>query len=186
MNLHYLFHCKNCDAPIVLHAGTLGRPFEPQAVRTNDSQSVAATCFQCKHIGSYSALGTSPDYDSRWQALAPPQNVNTEFFGWLECEDRVCRTPLPLFSPVTATMAAEEREAEIAAWIWDGLRCPSGHTIRKPVLRLETPFFLSCPSCDAPGDPHTRDWFHVGKKVECGFCGKTHTVTADDIRKLDD
>jgi hypothetical protein len=83
-------------------------------------------------------------------------------------------------------MTEAEREAEIASWIWDDLRCPAGHIIRKPVLRLEAIVSLKCAtaSCDASFE-YPRDWFQVGKRIECVFCGQQLTLTEEDIMRLE-
>lgn len=181
----YLFHCKYCQEPIVLRSETIGRPFEPPTARTNHATSVAVPCPRCKRVGKHSALGTSPDYDPQWRAVVPDQTVKTEFLTWLECEGTPCYTPLPLASPVTASMTDAKREAEIASWIWDDLRCVCGEKVRTPSIRLEYPYSLKCPGCGEPSMPHTRDWFQVGKKMECDLCGKRFTLTEEHMRQLD-
>ena len=60
------------------------------------------------------------------------QSVDPVFSGWLGCVERGCETPLPLFSLVSIPIEDEERRKELSTWQWDGLKCPSGHSIEKP------------------------------------------------------
>src|SRR5947209_9276795 len=88
MIFHYEFHCKNCKGPIVLHAETLGRPFEPQGIQTNSFHSLAVPCFLCKRVEIYSPDRSSPHHDKTLRVVSPAHVAETEFLGLLECDDK--------------------------------------------------------------------------------------------------
>lgn len=130
MIAHYEFVCKGCGGPIILHAQTLGWPFEPQAARTTYASSVAVACYRCKQIRTYAGDKNSADY-TPFQRRSPDRILETDPVILLKCAGENCRVPIWLFSPVTATMTAEAKAAEIESWIWDDLKCPAGHPILK-------------------------------------------------------
>ena len=106
------------------------------------------------------------------------------YSGWLECGDSSCKAHVPIFARLNPAVSPGARQRESMDWIWDGVHCPSGHAIPKPVLRLEPPCSLDCPSCGATSWEEPRDWFQDEKRIECVFCGKFLTLTAEHISSL--
>lgn len=119
---------------------------------------------------------------ARWY----PQSQLSEwaYSGWLECGDSSCKAHVPIFARLNPAVSPGARQRESMDWIWDGVHCPSGHAIPKPVLRLEPPCSLDCPSCGATSWEEPRDWFQDEKRIECVFCGKFLTLTAEHISSL--
>lgn|ERR1700731_981905 len=132
---HYEFDCRNCGAPILLHAETISQLFEDQDIQPNDSHSLAVPCFRCKHVGIYSPDRNSHYHHSAFRVKSPGQIVETEFLGLLECDGASCKFHAPLFSVMTKSMPDEERLSEIQSWIWDGMLCPNGHLIGATIVK---------------------------------------------------
>ncbi len=129
--LHYIFHCKGCDAPIVLHAEKLGQQFGPRGDRSKGTRNVGVACSRCKQIRNYSPDKSHPDYDPRYRVVFQPQIAETESLGLFQCASRRCVPLIRLVSAETGTMTAEEKAAEIATWIWDDFHCNAGHKIQE-------------------------------------------------------
>jgi hypothetical protein len=93
------------------------------------ADAVAVPCHHCKHvqliIRGDLAVGRVK------VASNPLETVFLEV--WLRCEGSGCGfRPAPVYAQWLPAATAEERKAEIEAWIWDGLRCPQGHPVLNP------------------------------------------------------
>jgi hypothetical protein len=177
----YLFRCKNCDAPIMLQAETLGRPFEPQAIRSANLTSVGVSCPHCRRIKNYSLVESSPDFDPTGKGVVLVQPVKTDFLGWFQCEEQSCGTPTLLVSPVTATMTTEQRTADIETWIWNDFRCTAGHRIQKP--KCMVPLRCSIPGCGR-FTHYSLGNIVVGAKIQCSWCGNTVVLSEEDPLRI--
>lgn len=129
---HYLFYCRDCEAPILLRAETLAQPSGPQVFRSTAFLSLAVVCPHCKRVRSYSLDKASPNYDPMGKLVAPDKTSNAMSAGWLRCDEENCQTPLPLFSLASVPIDDEARRALLATWIWGDVKCPSGHPVPKP------------------------------------------------------
>src|SRR5215472_9838647 len=130
VNLHYVFHCKSCHAPLVLHAEKLGQQFMPRGNRPIGTRCVGVACPQCKEIRCYSNDKRHWQYDPTWRLVYRHPIVETEVLAAaLHCADSFCVPLTRLVSPARPGMSKEERAAEIASWNWDGFFCNAGHQI---------------------------------------------------------
>jgi hypothetical protein len=132
MHFHYVFLCRNCSIPIWLHSETLGRPFEPQGVRSSNALSIAVVCPHCKNVRSYSLAENSPDYDPKGTVVSADHIADTVPYGLLECDAEDCKTRLPLVGVKSISTDDAKKKAELNSWNWDGLKCPTGHPISRP------------------------------------------------------
>ena len=193
MALVHSFHCKTCRKPILLPSETLARTLEDLALDSTDSLLVALACNHCSHVYTYALASTEPrSHDAEDTDLPSNPGGDVGLVATLLCDAEGCDTPLPLFAQWSATTTPAEKQAAAAAWIWAEMTCQSGHPIAKPVAGLESILSLRCPNwkregsehCDATLD-YPRDWFQIGKRVECPFCGLVFRLTPEHIEKLE-
>jgi uncharacterized Zn-finger protein len=192
MSLLYRFHCKTCHKPIPLPSETLERTLEYLALSVKDASLAAVACHHCNHVHIYALKNTEPlTDDAAGVEPASDESSGMEFVASLLCDAEGCDAPLPLFAEWSATTTPAEKQTAAAAWRWADMTCQSGHPIRKPVAGSESFVSLRCPNgkredsqrCDATFE-HPRDWFEVGKRVECPLCGLTFKLTAEHIQEL--
>src|SRR5262245_22913089 len=192
MPLLYRFHCKTCDKPILLPFETLGRTLEDLALQSRDASLVAVACHHCQRVHTYALTNTAPlTNDAEDKEILSNQSGGMEFVATLLCDAEGCDTPLPLFAQWSATTTPAQKQTAADTWTWADMTCQSGHPIRKPLVGLESIASLRCPNwkredsqrCDATLE-YPRDWFEVGKRVECPFCGLTFKLTAEHIQEL--
>lgn len=182
-SLHYVLRCE-CAADILLPLEIVGHWSASQPSKFEDIEPIVVVCDRCKRVGNYDLARKSPN-PPFGPLVSVPVMSEWAYLGWLECEDKACKAQLPVFARINPAVSPEDRQLESLDWIWDGVHCPNGHRIPKPVLRLESPCSLNCPSCGAPSWEESRDWFKVGKRIECAFCGRFLTLTAEHIDKLE-
>ena len=131
--LHCLFRCQHCALTIWLPHKSLGHMFGNQELRTIHAPAAIVVCPYCKQVQTCRYQeATDAEHLASDRAVYLPHSVDTVLAGWLQCEKEECRTPLPLFVQWSETTTEEEREADIKTWVWDGLRCPAGHSIAQP------------------------------------------------------
>ena len=134
-HLHYVFLCRDCSIPIWLHAEMLGRPFEPQGVRSMEPDAIAVVCPNCNHVRSYSLVEKSPSYDPTGTVVFENHVAATVPLGLLECVQGTCRTPLPLCGVKSIPTDEEDKREMLHSWIWgDDVICPNGHRVLKPKI----------------------------------------------------
>jgi hypothetical protein len=182
-SLHYALRCE-CAADILLPLEAVGQWFASQQGKSKDIEPIVVVCDRCKRVRNYDLTRKSPN-PPFGPLVSVPVVSEWAYLGWVECEDKSCKIHLPIFARLNQAISPEQRERESLDWIWDGVRCLAGHTIPKPVLRLEPPCSLNCPSCGAPSWEEPRNWFEVGKRIECVFCGKFLMLTEEHISKLE-
>jgi uncharacterized Zn-finger protein len=192
MPLLYLFHCKTCHKPILLPFETLARTLEDIALQSKDASLVAVACHHCSHVHTYALTNAEPlTDDAKGMEILSNQSGDMEVVATLLCDAQGCDTPLPVFAQWSAATTPAEKQTAAAAWTWADITCQSGHPIRKPVVGSESFVSLRCPNgkredsqrCDAIFE-YPRDWFEVGKRMECPFCGLTFKLTAEHIQEL--
>jgi len=114
---------------------SLGHMFGNEERRTIDAPAAIVVCPYRKQVQTCQYSDTRdaerPPLD---RAIFLPRSVDTVLVEWLKCGEEACKIPLPLFVQWSPTTTEEERKAEIKTWIWDGLRCPAGHSIPKPEM----------------------------------------------------
>jgi hypothetical protein len=125
---HYVFDCK-CGKPIALHAEKIWQRFEDQDIPATAPHPLVIACFHCKRLGIYS-LDEDSHHRTQYRVVSLDPPIETECFGWLQCDEASCGFLAPLFAAGTLSMQAEERTNEIASWSWDELRCHGGRLIR--------------------------------------------------------
>ena len=113
---------------------TLGYIYGDPALRTIDAPVAVVVCPYCKQVQTCQypeAKDGEPLPSDRVVGL--PHCVDWVRVGSLQCEVEGCTPPLPLFAQWgSETTSAEARAADIKTWVWDGLRCPTGHSIPQP------------------------------------------------------
>jgi uncharacterized Zn-finger protein len=176
----------------VLPSETLVRTLEDLALPSKDASLVAVACHYCQHVHTYALTNMEPPADdAEGMETGSNRGADMEFVATLLCDAEGCDIPLPLFASWSGTTTPAEQQTAAAAWRWTDLTCPSGHPIRKPVVGSESIASLKCPNwkredsqrCDAILE-YPRDWFEIGKRVECPFCGLTFKLTAEHIQEL--
>jgi|SRR5882724_2031842 len=148
--------------------------------------------------------------DVRWEEMPMSAQTSLKDQRWFlvayECAIENCGTPIEFHVLRDATVR-KKTEFEISQKLqtepWTGAS-PCGHTIgtttnqqvgivvneqtipgyRPPTLRLERPVSLNCPMCHNPSWAYTLDWFQVGKRIECYFCGAYLTLTEEIVKGL--
>lgn len=180
--LHYILKC-NCRAEILLPFEMVKQWCASQKGQAKDVEPIVVVCDRCKHVLNYELVRKSqnPPFGP---LVSAPSMSEWAYLGWLECGDSSCKAHVPIFARLNPAVSPEARQRESMDWIWEGVHCPREHAIPKPVLRLEPPCSLDCPNCGAPTWEEPRDWFQDGKRIECVFCGKFLTLTAEHISSL--
>jgi hypothetical protein len=116
-----------------LLAENCGRIFHPPPHQAIESDYVIVGCPDCKRVDKYTLRQTSPDYNPADSVVGAPLHVlTTDFLAVLECEAGNCEFQSPVVALWNSSMTAEERQADLATWKWEGLTCSSGHPIPKP------------------------------------------------------
>jgi len=134
MTLHCVFRCQRCPSTIMIPHKTLGYMFGSPEPRTIDAPAAILVCPYCKQVQTCRYLeakdGEPLPLD---RAVGLPHSVDWVLVIWLQCATEGCTPPLPLFAQWGSETTSEEvREADIKTWVWDGLRCPAGHSIAQP------------------------------------------------------
>jgi hypothetical protein len=118
---HSVYSCRFCRRRLWLSDQILERPFAP----------VGIVCSNCKRFATYSLDKNSPYYDGTAKREYSVPVVTTSL-GARRCVEANCKTPLLLFALTSLPIEEEEKRREVDGWIWDDLKCPSGHLIIKP------------------------------------------------------
>jgi hypothetical protein len=92
---------------------------------------VGIVCFNCKYAETYALETNSRFYDSTAYYGQSDMDVGM-FIGMVACDAPACTTLLPLFFSRHVPTDQEEKSQEVNAWIWDRLKCPSGHSVPQP------------------------------------------------------
>jgi uncharacterized Zn-finger protein len=147
--------------------------------------SIVVACTRCKRVYRFDT-GYMLSLPTR-EGLAPyaPDAPTRVFRVPIQCAVEGCLTPAVIHVTLNSNTTAEQLQAVIDAWWWDILRCPSGDAIPPRTIRLEPILSLKCPNadCDASFD-YPRDWFRVGKSIECVFCSNRFILTTEMLDKL--
>jgi hypothetical protein len=132
----YHFRCAACERAILFPAQKLDNIFQAPNRLTTDIDSVGIACWKCKHVANYSLNENSPDYrpyDPVRHSVFATQLLVTEYVKRLRCGEENCKVPLPIYGQWNESTTDEEREADIATWVWRfDLHCPKGHLIEFP------------------------------------------------------
>jgi hypothetical protein len=116
-----------------LPAETLRRKFEDPIFGTMDSLVALAACPHCKRVQTYTYRASRDAALSVWgPAVVEPLAAHTRCVAVLKCEEPSCEIPMPLFGQWSFATTEQDWKDDIATWVWDGLVCPAGHSIRKP------------------------------------------------------
>jgi hypothetical protein len=129
---HCCFHCTWCEGIISLPHDRLGLMFGGPAIRRFNARSIATVCESCHHVGGYSLFRGCAGFDTRHK-LAPVHVAGiTRLVDLLRCEESTCSSALPLFISTERALTTGAAQELAKRWDWEGLKCASGHPVRKP------------------------------------------------------
>jgi hypothetical protein len=63
--------------------------------------------------------------------MPAPVSGDTVLLEWLQCDAQDCPFPVPFFVNFESGLSTEDKLRLAAHWIWQDLRCMSGHRIRR-------------------------------------------------------
>src|SRR5215470_13821102 len=130
-DLQYGVRC-DCGADILLPLEVLSQWFASRRGQAKDIEPIAVVCNRCKRVRNYD-FARKRQNPPRVPLLSLPKSAEWAYLGWLLCEDKTCEARLPMFARMNSAVSPEDRERESLDWIWEGLRCPAGKPIPKPV-----------------------------------------------------
>lgn len=137
--IYRVLYC-NCGEPIPLLQDALARLFADPKHLTSDSHEIAALCLRCKLVGKHQLERTSDVPLNREMAVleAPDKRIDaaaeTASEIMLRCvEAATCKSLLPLMRQRKDGIDEKAWSEYRSTWRFDGLTCPRGHTIHKPI-----------------------------------------------------
>lgn len=129
---HCCFHCTWCEGIISLPHDRLGLMFGGPAIRRFNARSVATVCGSCGHVGGFSLFRGCAGFDTRHKLAPVPAAGTTSLVDLLHCEEATCASALPLFISSERALTTGAAQELAKNWDWEGLKCASGHPVRKP------------------------------------------------------
>jgi uncharacterized Zn-finger protein len=188
MNTFYLeaVNCKHCQRLCYFRQASFAWPEDDPRWSESDTPPPVVACGECKHVYDYQDQKPKTVPSPEGLAPASPHASMRVFEVPIECDRPCCPTPLLVIAVRNRNTSTEALQAEASAWTWENLTCPSEDPVSPRTLRLEALVSLKClnPDCDASFD-YPRDWFRVGKRIECPFCQKRFILTAEILEGLD-
>src|SRR5208283_4443782 len=105
--------------------------FGHQVASSREPVRVPYACPQCRHLG----LGTIPPTTKLFDGVSPDQHPDgaVEFLIALECENKSCESRVEVLAPMERGTDDIQATRRVQNWIDDGLKCPEGHRLWKPL-----------------------------------------------------
>ena len=94
--------------------------------------AVVVVCPECRQVQLFQ-MPPNNFPAGKGPMVMKPRLVDVDWCDWLQCEMEGCKVPLPLYPMWIAGITGEAALEDAATWQWDGLYCPNGHPIPKPV-----------------------------------------------------
>ena len=136
---HCCFVCRWCGSPILLPHDRMGLPFANPSVRRIEVRTIATVCGSCHLVGNFSLFRGCPGFDTRHKLVPAPVAGTTLLVEWLKCDAPGCPFQVPLFVNFESGLSEDDKTRLSAKWIWQTLKCMSGHSIRRTAAPSHPP-----------------------------------------------
>lgn len=130
-----ILYCSGCGVPTPIPQSELEPLFTDPSLLPNDAHEIGVVCPHCMLAGRHSLVKMRAGHflPDTVELRAPDAKLQTICDTMLRCEERSCRSLLPLLLQVNRNTPGEALPAYRASVRFDGLTCPRGHEIRKPI-----------------------------------------------------
>ena len=129
---HCCLYCRWCGACVLLPHESLGLAFAHPSIRSLQVRGIGSVCEFCHHVSAFSLFRGSAGFDTRNKVIAAEPSGKTILVDKLKCVESTCESPLHLFVSWEGDVSVERLKKRAIEWLWDELKCTSGHIIRRP------------------------------------------------------
>ncbi len=105
---------------------------DPNA-RPTGSHAIGVVCPHCRCVSIHFLESTKGGPVRKAVSLEPFADMETFCEAMLQCEEPTCRFLLPILTQVNRSTTDEAYSQNRSTWTFEGLTCPNGHPILKPV-----------------------------------------------------